>query len=189
MKQLLRITLMIRLPKLRVVFLALILFGLTVVTALAAPPTHTISGVVATSGGVGVEGVEVAGDNGGGSTVTGADGIYSIIVPNHWGGTVTVSKTGWLITPPSKIYSNVSGDIVGEDYIAYQPKISGTVKKADGTPLAGAVVAGDNGGGSDTTDAAGFYEFFIPYNWSGAVSVSATSFIYLLPASSRSGHK
>ncbi len=144
----------------------------------SAPPTHTISGFVLDGGAVGVEGVDVAGDNGATSTVTGADGSYSIIVPNHWDGTVTVSKTGWLITPPSTTYSNVSGDIAGEDYTAYQPMISGTVTKADGTPLEGATVTADNGGGSDTTDAAGYYEFFVPYDWSGNIGATLAGYYF-----------
>jgi hypothetical protein len=56
--------------------------------SMAAPPTHTISGTVATTGGTGVEGVDVVGDNGATATVTAADGTYSITVPNHWDGTV-----------------------------------------------------------------------------------------------------
>ncbi len=142
----------------------------------SAPPTHTISGFVLDGWGAGVGGVDVVGDNGAVAVVTGADGAYLVTVSNHWDGTITVSKTSWLITPASKTYNNVSGDIAGEDYAAYQPTISGTVKKADGTPLAGAIVAGNNGGGSDTTDTAGFYEFPIPYNWTGDVSVSLAGY-------------
>jgi hypothetical protein len=146
--------------------------------ALAAPPTHTISGVVATADGTGVEGVDVAGDNGATSAVTVADGSYSITVSNHWDGTVTVSKAGWLITPPSNTYTNVSDDIPGQNYTAYQPKISGYVTKSDGTPLPGSTVTANNGGGNATTDATGYYELNIPYNWTGTVSATLAGYAF-----------
>lgn len=123
--------------------------------AVAAPPTFTISGVVQTAEGVGVEGVNVVPDGGIPATATAADGSYSITVPNHWDGTVTISKTGWLITPESNTYTNVVEDKLNENYTAYQPKISGRVTKSDGTPLEGATVTASNGGGTDTTDASG----------------------------------
>ncbi|HEG43842.1 MAG TPA: carboxypeptidase regulatory-like domain-containing protein, partial [Phycisphaerales bacterium] len=155
------------------VFTALIGLSICICSvAIAAPPTRTISGFVLTGSGSGVEGVTVAGDNGATSTVTGADGSYSITVKKQWRGTVTVSKTGWLITPPSKTYSKVRTDIPNENYTAYQPKISGYVTKQDSTPLAGASVTANNGGGSATTNATGYYEFFVPYNWTGTVTIA-----------------
>ncbi|MBW8036680.1 MAG: hypothetical protein FVQ79_13910, partial [Planctomycetes bacterium] len=117
-------------------------------------------------------------DNGAGSTVTSADGAYSITVPNHWDGTVTVSKAGWLITPASKAYTKVSADITNENYIAYQPKISGIVTRSDSTPLAGAAVSAENGGGSGTTDINGYYELYVPYNWTGNVSASFAGYYF-----------
>ena len=160
----------------KTVLLASLVYLFISTCALAAPPTHTISGVVATAGGTGVAGVDVGGDNGATSVVTAADGSYSIIVANHWDGTVIVSKTGWLITPPSNTYTNVSADIASQNYTGFQPKISGYVKKSDDTPLPGATVTTNNDGGSDTTDAGGYYEIAIPYNWSGAVSATLTGY-------------
>lgn len=115
----------------------------------AAPVGRVISGYVQTSGGAGVGGVEMAGDNGAGSAVTGADGAYSVTVPNNWSGTITVSKAGWLITPGSKVYSKVHADIANENYTAYQPTISGYVKQADGTGLSGVSVSASGVGGDD----------------------------------------
>lgn len=92
--------------------------------------TFTIGGFVLTGEGVGVGGVDVAGNNGASSAVTAADGAYSITVPNHWSGTIAAAKPGWLITPPSKTYTSVSADIAGENYTAEYWGI--TVKK-DGT--------------------------------------------------------
>ncbi|MHC4952200.1 MAG: hypothetical protein ACYTEU_14645, partial [Planctomycetota bacterium] len=141
-----------------------------------AGPTKTISGVVATDAGVGLEGASVVGNNGATSAVTAADGSYTITVSNNWTGTIAASKAGWLITPVSKAYTSVKADLIGENFLAYQPKISGIVTQSDGTPLAGAVVSADNGGGSDTTDATGYYEITVPYDWNGTVSATLADY-------------
>jgi len=140
-------------------------------------PTFTISGYVQTSGGAEVEGVNVAGDNGAGSAVTAADGAYSITVPNHWSGTITVNKSGWLITPASKIYNRVHADIANENYTAYQPKISGYVKKTDSTVLSGATVSA-SGGATTTTNTSGYYEIVVPYGWSGNITATLTGYYF-----------
>jgi len=147
--------------------------------AIAAPLTHTISGFVLTDAGVGISGVDAIGVNGAGFDVTGADGGYSIKVPNNWSGMITVSKVGWLLTPVSRTYSKVRSDIANENYIAYQPKISGYVRKTDGTPLPGAMVTANNGGGTTSTDTSGYYELFVPYNWSGALSFNLTGYYFV----------
>ena len=90
------------------------------------------------------------------------------IVPNRWVGTITASKAGWIITPASKTYSRVRTNIANENYTAYQPKISGYVKKADGTALSGVSVSA-SGGPATTTNTSGYYEIVVPYCWSGAV--------------------
>jgi len=157
--------------------MVLLIFIITSSNAFGAPPQFTISGYVRTSGGAGVEGVSVAGNNGAGSAITGADGAYSITVPNHWSGTITVSKAGWLITPASKIYDRVSANITNENYTAYQPKISGYVKKADGSALSGATVSA-SGGTSTTTNASGYYEIVVAYGWNGTVSASKSGYSF-----------
>jgi hypothetical protein len=60
----------------------------------------------------------------------------------------------------------------------YQPTISGAVTKDDGTPVSGVAVTADNGGGADTTDASGYYEIVVPYEWSGAVSASLSGYYF-----------
>jgi hypothetical protein len=52
------------------------------------------------------------------------------------------------------------------------------VRKADGTPLAGVSVTADNDGESATTDASGYYEIVVPYEWSGAVSASLSGYYF-----------
>jgi hypothetical protein len=160
------------LPCLQVLLLSIITSG----SALGASQ-FVISGYVQTSVGTGVGGVSVAGDSGATSAVTGADGYYSVTVPNHWSGTITASKAGWLITPASKTYSRISADVAGENYAAYQPKISGYVRRVDGTGLSGTTVSA-SGGGSTTTNASGYYEIGVPYGWSGTLSATLAGYSF-----------
>ncbi|MHC4413255.1 MAG: BACON domain-containing protein, partial [Planctomycetota bacterium] len=201
-----------------------------------------ISGYVKDSSGIGIEGVNVSADNGGGSDTTDINGYYEITVPYDWSGTVTPNKAGWNITPSSQSYinvasdqtnqdftgfqptisgstgisgatvtfsgigsvvstplysitvpygwsgtaeatlaeynfpesprdhTNVTTDMTGQDFTPYQPTISGYVKDGSGGSIEGVSVSADNGGGSDTTDATGYYEITIPYGWSGTVT-------------------
>jgi len=159
-----------------------VIFGVVAVCLLGAsvfgaPRQHIISGFVQTSGGSGVEGMSVVGNNGASSTVTATNGAYSVTVPNNWSGIITVSKAGWLITPASKTYSRIRGSIANENYVAYQPTISGYVKKADGTALSGASVSA-SGAASTITDDSGYYAITVPYNWSGSVSVSLVGYSF-----------
>jgi hypothetical protein len=72
--------------------------------------TYTISG----NAGVGGATLNYTG----GSTNAEDSGVYSIIVPSDWSGTVTPSMTSYTFSPVSKTYSNVVADKTGENYTA-----------------------------------------------------------------------
>jgi|GEM_PF-1883226 len=133
-----------------------------------------ISGFIRNVSGTGIEAVTVSADNGGGSDTTDVDGYYEIVVPYDWSGTVTPSKTGWNMTPLNRSYSNITTDQPNQDYTAFRPVISGYIKNNVGTAIAGVSVSSNNGGGSDTTDASGYYEVIVPYDWPGTVTPSKT---------------
>ncbi|MBN1804755.1 MAG: hypothetical protein JW837_05855 [Sedimentisphaerales bacterium] len=59
-------------------------------------------------GGTGLEGVQVAANNGGGSTVTDSKGEFSVKVPFGWSGEISLEKPGFQF--PSKPYTNVIED-------------------------------------------------------------------------------
>jgi hypothetical protein len=77
-----------------------------------------------------VEGSTIAGNAGvgaallsynlGGPQTASADsmGEYSFFVPDHWSGTVTPSKTGYLFTPANRVYADVTTDQLNQDYAA-----------------------------------------------------------------------
>jgi hypothetical protein len=79
----------------------------------------TISGSVKTaSGSIGVSGVTITFNDGGGTAKTDVSGDYSVILPNDYSGTAMPSKTGYTFSPASKSYSNVTADKTGENYTA-----------------------------------------------------------------------
>ena len=75
----------------------------------------TITGAV-TAGGTGLAGVAMGGLTG--NPTTDSWGVYSGTVASGWSGTVTPAKTNYAFTPPSRTYSAVVTDQIGQDYTA-----------------------------------------------------------------------
>lgn len=133
------------------------------------PPV--ISGRIVDGNGTATADVLVSGDNGGGSGVTDANGDYELTVAQHWSGTVTPYKAGWAFEPDSRAYADLTIDQNDQDYTSFAPPIiSGFVRDINGLGTGGIIVSANNGGGSDTTDANGYYEFIVGQHWSGAVT-------------------
>jgi type II secretory pathway component GspD/PulD (secretin) len=74
----------------------------------------TISGKIILDG-VPTEGVLVSADNGGSSDMTNAKGEYRVTVDYGWTGTVAPTKAGYMFSPPSKRYINVTSNIVEKE--------------------------------------------------------------------------
>jgi hypothetical protein len=138
-----------------------------------------ISGFVRTSGGQGVADVVLTFSNGGGSTLTGADGSYSQTVSHGWSGTVTPSLAGYTFDPASRTYTNVIDDQTGQNYTAtaITPLISGRVTLGGGG-LAGVTLTFSNGGGSTVTAGDGSYSHAVSYGWSGTVTPSLAGYTF-----------
>jgi len=130
-----------------------------------------ITGHIYDTDGDAIEAVLVSADNNGGSDTTDINGYYSIIVPYEWSGIVTVGKDGWLFAPNQSVYENVIENLDEENYIGFQPKISGCIRKRDGSGLEGVSVPLNNNAGSTVTDSNGCYVAGVPYQWSGLISV------------------
>jgi len=145
----------------------------------ATAQAHAISGYVRTFDGLGMSGVIVSADNDGGSTGTGATGYYRLVVPHGWSGRVTPSRTGAMFTPAYRDYMDVTGDLTDRNYTRAQTHtISGYVRAEDGGPIQGVTVSADNGGGSGTTDSAGFYSLTVLHGWSGRTVASKTGYVF-----------
>jgi len=136
-----------------------------------------------------VEGVLVDA-NDGGSDTTDANGYYELTVDYGWSGTVIPGKTDYTFEPNSIAYNDVTVD-QNDNYIATLDTfiISGyAVDSEMFTALEGVLVTPDNNGGSftekyydggyDTTDANGYYEVLVDYNFSGKVVPSKYAYAF-----------
>jgi hypothetical protein len=115
----------------------------------------------------------------GGSDTTDVNGYYEVLVDYSWSGNVVPSKYAYGFQPSSLTYSNVTEDkAAAESYagtlLTY--KITGYIKNECDLPIKDVHVDANNGGNSDITDANGYYEVWVSYNWSGAVTLS--KFLY-----------
>ncbi len=115
-----------------------------------------ISGYVTDRDGVGVEGAVVSVDNGS-SVITDTSGFYKITLPYSYSGNVTVTMAGHHISPEIRSYSEITEDIINENYSSYQPRISGYVTGRNDVGLNGVSVVADSVS-SGITDVNGYYE-------------------------------
>jgi hypothetical protein len=142
-----------------------------------------ISGTIEDDAVTPIEGVTVTPENGGGyytqkydpnegSDVTDASGYYEVLVDYDWSGKVTPTHNAYTFVDPNTSYSNVKADVTDQDYTGTMLtfSISGYIEDANDVPVEGVLVTAENGGGTDTTDASGYYEVWVPYGWSGNVA-------------------
>jgi hypothetical protein len=115
-------------------------------------------------------------------SITDDRGWYIMRVPPGWSGTVTVSSYGWIFTPPNRTYDNVTANITDQNYTAIKTVIRGHITMLGGGPAAdiilSAVTYGGSLAGAITTDSNGFYQFTIPYHWSGTITPNKTGFYF-----------
>ena len=117
---------------------------------------------------------------GGGSDVTDANGYYEVVVDYNWSGKVVPAKYAYAFEPNKMEYVNVKSDSNNQDYIGRLLIfiISGHIKNSCDIPIAGVLVDANNSGGQDTTDVNGFYEVWVDYNWSGAVTPTKNNYTF-----------
>jgi hypothetical protein len=75
-----------------------------------------ISGSVKTGTGTGISGVTINFSSGGGTVTTDSGGNYSKSVPYGYSGTATPAKTGYVFSPTSKTYANVTTNQTGQNF-------------------------------------------------------------------------
>ena len=75
--------------------------------------TLTISNVIEV-GGTPIPGVRVSASNGGQSSVTDAQGRFTIKVPYGWSGELTLEKNGLMFNKPSRSFTNVTTNIIDD---------------------------------------------------------------------------
>jgi hypothetical protein len=141
--------------------------------------TRNISGSIKTGTGTAISGVKVTFSNGGGTVTTDASGNYSKAVGNWYSGTATPSKAGYIFTPATRTYSNVTVNKTAQNYTgAISPIISGSIKTGTGTAISGVKVTFSNGGGTATTDASGNYSQTVVRGYSGTATPSKVGYSF-----------
>ena len=105
-----------------------------------------------------------------------------MLVDYNWSGKVAPSKDDYAFEPNSIDYSNVTGDVSEvQKYVGtlLTYKITGHIETSCAVPVPVAnVLVNADGGGSDTTDASGYYEVWVDYNWSGTVTPTKEKYTF-----------
>ena len=136
-----------------------------------------LSGTV-TSGASALPGVAFAAGAGTTCTSSDASGQYTCAVPRGWSGTVTPTLGGYVFSPASRTYANVSADQVAQDFTAtatYQ--LTGQVTR-NGSPVAGVAFAATGGSTCTSSNASGGYACTVPQGWSGTVTPSLSGYAF-----------
>jgi len=137
-----------------------------------------------------VEDVFIDANNSGGSDTTDANGYYQLTVDYGWSGMVEPNKAGYTFEPNGIGYNNAVID-QNDNYTATLDTfiISGyVVDSAMLEPLDDVLLSPDNdggsytsryyGGGHDTTDANGYYEVLVDYNFAGKIVPSRYAYAF-----------
>ena len=144
--------------------------------------TYKIAGYIFDSGNfTPISNISVSAENGGGpwsskygggSAMTDANGYYEVFVDYNWSGKVTPAKDAYAFEPNGRSYETVNADYTGQYYAGtlLTVKITGYIMNKCSIPIKDVLVSADNGGGQAMTDAAGFYEVWVSYAWSGTVT-------------------
>ena len=148
----------------------------------------SIGGVVTNASNAPQQGVKISlTGSASGTQLTGADGSY--FFPNLAAGgsyTVSATKSGASLTPPSQSFSNLTADRTANFTLgagAASHRISGRLAEAGGSPVPGATVA-LSGSQTEltTTDAGGNYAFDAPDGGSYTVTPTALGFLFTPPS-------
>lgn len=107
---------------------------------------------------------------------TNESGNYEMLVPYQWSGWLTPQKEGFIFTPASLYFSNVTQNSNNNNFSAVAPVICGYVRLSDGTPVAGVSLTGLPG--NATTDSAGFYISLAGANFTGTVVPIKAGYVF-----------
>ncbi len=161
----------------------IVLIGSAVdITISLGPQARSISGyVLELDVNTPIEGVLISTDTNDVNSITDPNGYYELWVNYNWSGTVTPTKYAYAFDEPNIVYTNVLADQNGQNYTGrlLTFAISGYVRNDCNIPIKGIEVTANNGGNSVITDANGYYEVWVDYNWSGKVTVSKAYYTFI----------
>jgi len=128
--------------------------------------TVTLQGTGAPLGGVRMNGLP-------GTPYTNTDGVYAMMVPSGWSGTVTPILAGYTFTPEIRSYDNVTAMQADQNFVA-SPGVSkylitGKVTvEGTGAPIPNVWFPGPMN--SSYSNADGIYTLWVPPGWTGTVT-------------------
>jgi hypothetical protein len=146
--------------------------------------------VVEIDGNTPVEGVLISTEYNDINAVTDANGYYELWVDYDWDGNVVPQKEGYVFEPNNYAYADVNNDYNDMNYTATLMtfKIAGCVLGPDlVTPISDVNVSAENeggswtsryGGGSMLTDANGYYEVLVDYNYVGKITPAKYAYAF-----------
>src|SRR5215213_2094801 len=101
-----------------------------------------------------------------------SSGAYSIKVPYKWSGTVTPSKAGYIFSPASASFTNLTAAQTIQNFAA-----SPLYVISGNTGLAGVTLSATSGS-SVVSDVSGNYALGVPAGWSGTVTPSKAGYAF-----------
>ena len=138
-------------------------------------------------------------NDGASSAVTDPNGYYELVVDYEWSGIVEPNAVGYVFDPneADRTLTTVASDTVLDLTGSLEAfVISGTILDDLSAPLSGVTVTPENGGGYytnkydgggvGTTNAAGYYEVLVDYDWSGSVTPTDNAYTFAPLSSSYS---
>ena len=141
---------------------------------------YTAERVYTISGNAGIAGVTISYADGTPKWVlTDNLGNYSFQVPEHWSGTVTPSRSGYVFSPANRVYSDVQSDQSDQNYLATALY---TISGNAGVKGATLSYVEDSVQKSVTVDTNGNYSFIVKAGWNGTVTPSKAG-VTFAPAS------
>jgi RHS repeat-associated protein len=107
-----------------------------------------------------------------------ASGQYTCSVPPGWSGSITPQLSGYVFTPSSRSYSNVTVAQTAQNYTAiHNFQVIGTVR-FNGAPLANVAFTATNGVNCTSSNASGQYSCIAPQWWSGTVTPALSGYTF-----------
>jgi len=130
---------------------------------------RVISGTIISDQGKPVEGVLMISDLGL-TASTDSSGTYTLEVNHGWSGMVTPTSEGHTFRPTTQRYSNVSRDMLNQNFQAIVKMFTITdMVSMNGIPIRDVKITATDIPGSTATDAQGKFTIRVPYGWSGEV--------------------
>jgi len=126
----------------------------------AASPTHTLSGRVANSGGIGQPGVTVSRSGSFVTVVTNGAGYYTFTNVPDGTFTVTPSGAGFSFSPENRSVTLAGANVSNQNFtVAPGYNLSGRLMLSNGTGIVGATVSRSGSSATAVTNGAGYFTF------------------------------